>query len=482
MDTRSMAAPSAPQTLAAPLSRRTVIGSGLAAVVASRLGAAPALGARRETESNPAEWRPWLLAAVDDVRPTAPGAPTAAEIDELLDYQAKRTDETAATVKTWGGRLAVLPWAEAGMALSDEFGLSGIRDNRAQGLLRVAMYDAVLAALDAQTAYPRDAPSAIDARITPMDGAGDAAASFPSAHAAVAGAAATVLEYLYPDAEAGRFAALADEAAESRLWAGASFRSDIDAGLAIGRAVGELAAAHGRADGSDAVWDGDGRPTGEGFWEPTPPAFVETPVEPVGGSWGTWVLPSGDAVRPAPPPAYGSPLWQAELEAVQEATANRTLEQARIVEYWASKGPQGAFTDYAAALIERNRLDLPHAARVLALMGAGMADAPIAVWDAKYTWWTERPITADPDLAMLLPTPPYPSYPSGFSAVCGAGAVVLAHLFPEAEVELMASAAEAATQRCWSGIHFPVDDDVGLAMGFQIGRLVNAVARADGAE
>jgi membrane-associated phospholipid phosphatase len=83
---------------------------------------------------------------------------------------------------------------------------------------------------------------------------------------------------------------------------------------------------------------------------------------------------------------------------------------------------------------------------------------------------------------MLLPTPPYPSYPSGFSAVVGSAAVVLGHLFPRAEVDLLASAAEGAAQRCWSGIHFPIDDDIGLEMGYQVGRLVNSVARDDGAE
>ena len=83
---------------------------------------------------------------------------------------------------------------------------------------------------------------------------------------------------------------------------------------------------------------------------------------------------------------------------------------------------------------------------------------------------------------MLLPTPAYPSYPSGLSAVVGSAAVVLAHHFPRAEIDLLASAAEAAAHRCWSGIHYPLDDDIGLEMGYQVGRLVNVVARADGAE
>jgi membrane-associated phospholipid phosphatase len=464
-----------------PFSRRALVGSSLAAAAVWRLGASSALGARQDVAADPTTWRTWLLESVDELRPAAPPDPTTAEMDELLDYQTRRTDETAAIVARWGGGPAVVPWVNLGLELADEFGLSGPRTGRSQALLRTALYDAVLATLDAQAASPREAPAVVDSRLMLMEGVASDGSSFPSLHAAVAGAASTVFAYLFPDAEAGRFDALATEAAESRLWAGASYRSDIEAGLALGEAVGERAVARGKADGSDATWDGSGRLTGEGYWVPTPPMFVENPVEPLGGTWEPWVLPSGDAVRPAPPPAYGSPLWQAEVEAVQDATTNRTLEQVRIIEYWDSKGPFGAFTEYALDLIERDGLDDAHTARVLALMSVAQADAVVAVWDAKYTWWTDRPITADPELDMLLPTPPYPSYPSGFSAFAGAAAVVLGHLFPHAEVDLMASAAEAAAQRCWSGIHFPLDDDIGLQMGYQVGRLVNSVARDDGA-
>jgi membrane-associated phospholipid phosphatase len=115
-------------------------------------------------------------------------------------------------------------------------------------------------------------------------------------------------------------------------------------------------------------------------------------------------------------------------------------------------------------------------------MSVAQADAEIAIFDAKYTFWTSRPVTEDPDLDVMIPTPPFPSYPSGYSAVAGSAAVVLAHLFPHAEADLMDSAAEAAAQRCWSGIHYPLDDDVGLQMGYLVGRLVNNVARDDGAE
>lgn len=471
-----------PPVSARSFSRRALVGSSLAAAALWPLGPSSAVANQQDAPADPTSWRTWLLTSADELRPAVPPDPTQAEIDELLDFQSRRTDDTAAMVARWGSGPAVIPWVVLGLDLSDEFGLSGPRDGHSQALLRTALYDAVIATLDAQAAYAREAPAVFDGRITPMEGVAAESSTFPSLHAAVAGAASTVFAFLFPDAEPGRFDALATEAADSRLWAGANYPSDVVAGLALGKAIGERAVARGMADATAADWDGTGRLTGEGYWEPTPPGFVEPPVEPLAGTWQPWILPSGDAVRPAPPPAYGSPLWQAELEAVQDATANRTLEQERIIGYWSSKGPFVAFTDYALDLIARDGLDDAHTARVLALMSVAQADAVIAVWDAKFTWWTVRPITADPDLDMMLPTPPYPSYPSGFSAFAGAAAAVLAHLFPRAEIELLSSAAEAAAQRCWAGIHYPIDDDVGLQMGFQVGRLVNSVARADGAE
>ena len=92
-----------------------------------------------------------------------------------------------------------------------------------------------------------------------------------------------------------------------------AFRSDIEAGQAIGRAVGERAVARGKADGSDRSWDGTGRLTGPGSWQPTPPGFFQQPVEPLAGTWRTWILASGDQYRPPAPPPYRSPAWEAEL-------------------------------------------------------------------------------------------------------------------------------------------------------------------------
>jgi hypothetical protein len=291
-----------------------------------------------------------------------------------------------------------------------------------------------------------------------------------------------VLAYLFPDASSDGFAGMADEAATSRLWAGAAYRSDVAGGLALGRAVGELAVARGKADGSDAEWDGSGQPSGDGYYEPTPPDFVDPPFGVLAGTWNTWVLPSGDAIRPAPYPAYGSPAWDAELAAVRAATAGRTAAQERTIDYWLSKGPNGFYTAAAQDLIARAGLGEAETAAVLAMLSVAIYDTFVAVWDAKYHYWTARPSTMDPELDLYVPDPPYPSYPGAFGGACGAGATVLAALFPEAEADLLTAAWEGAAQRCWSGIHYVLDNDTGLLMGGRVGRLVADHVRAGGAD
>jgi membrane-associated phospholipid phosphatase len=111
------------------------------------------------------------------------------------------------------------------------------------------------------------------------------------------------------------------------------------------------------------------------------------------------------------------------------------------------------------------------------------ADAFIACWDAKYTYWSERPVTAirrelDPSFLSYIATPPFPSYVSGHSTISGAASTVLAARFPDAARRLRAWADEAAVSRLNGGIHFRSDNEAGLLLGKRIGRV--AVTRYDG--
>lgn len=464
--------------------RRALLGSALAASTALAFPPVATHVAADESDVTPGLWRTWLLATSDELRPAKPAPPTPDELSELVDLQTQRTASTLATSAHWDDRTIVLPWTNLTLDLIRVHTPNPVRAARALALLHVALSDTLVATGDARAAHPRPGP-ATDRAIVPLGDPVPGVSSFPSDQAAVAAAASTVLAYLFPKESAGTFAALADEAATSQLLAARAFRSDVEVGKAIGSAVGQRAVARGKADGSDTSWDGTGRLTGEGFWQPTPPGYFQQPAEPLAGTWRTWLLASGDQYRPAPPPPFRSPAWQAELVAVQEAVARRTPEQEAAVRFWAggpgTVTPAGLWIEIARDLIVRDNLDAPHAARVLALTSAAMADGFICCWDAKYTYWTERPITADPGLDVLIPTPPFPSYTSGHSTISTAAATVLGYLFPPDEADLAERADEAKNSRLWAGIHFPLDNEMGALGGGMIGRLVVVRAREDGA-
>jgi hypothetical protein len=298
---------------------------------------------------------------------------------------------------------------------------------------------------------------------------------------AITGAASEVLAQIFPRA-ASRIADM-EHAVTRSSGPGVHSRRTRQSGLAAGRRIGQAAIAWGQADGSDAKWGGD-RPTGFATWQPTPPDYRRDPLEPLAGQWRPWVLPRGDALRPAAPPAWGSPLWEAELLAVQEAVARRSADQEAAVHYWAggpgTVTPAGIWIAIARDLILRDGLDASAAAQVLALTSVAMVDAFICCWDAKYAYWAPRPITVDPTLDVLIPTPPFPTYTSGHATVSAAAATVLSHLFPADEPDLLRQAAEAKNSRLWAGIHFPLDNEMGAMGGGAVGRLVIARAAETG--
>jgi membrane-associated phospholipid phosphatase len=454
----------------ARLSRRQVFAVGLASAAALKLDGNAVRAHGSDTSHT------WLLASGDELRPPAPQQPTQAEIDELFDLRRQRTGDSAKVVERWSSGPAILPWTAVILDLIKTHKPSPVRAGRALALFHTAASDAAAAAQDAQKAHQRPSPVAVEPGFEPLVESGNS--SFPSEHAAIAGVAEVVIPYLFPKEPAEKITDLAEEAIESRLWAGANFRSDVEVGRALGQTIGERAVARGKADGSDAEWDGSNRLTGEGYWEPTPPMFVEHPLDPLAGTWKPWVLERGDTMRPSAPPAYGSPAWEAELLAVQAAVANRTREQVDAVNFWAGAlgtvTPAGLWNEIARDLILRDSLDTSHAAQALAMMNVAIADAFICCWDAKFTYWTARPITVDPSLNVLIPTPPFPSYTSGHSTISAAAATVLGHVFPPDAEALNEMATEAKNSRLWAGIHFPIDNDMGATGGAQVGRLVVA--------
>ena len=292
-------------------------------------------------------------------------------------------------------------------------------------------------------------------------------------------AASQVLEYFFPGETPGRFKALARSAL-----AGLSWRGD--------RAPDSLAADHGwragwgaihRAsnDRADRALAAPGRPAPTpGTWRPTPPLYALNPTEQGAPNWQPWLLRSADEVQPPAPLAYGSPQYAAQVMEVLEVNRNLSGEQKRIADEWnldlGTATPAGVWNRHGVRLIAKFDLDLSSATQLLTALNLAMADAFIACWHVKMRWWTERPITEvrerlDPHFVPYIVTPPFPGYVSGHATASGAAAAAITALLPAAGKEVRALAEEAALSRLYGGIHFRHDNDEGLRLGLEVGRL-----------
>jgi hypothetical protein len=203
-------------------------------------------------------WKLFVLSSASQFRPGPPPAPDsperAAEIAEVKNF--KRTPITNSKVFYWqfgqyGGPGVLHRLSdEVGRRLA-ELGLdrNAPRAARAYALVHVAHYDGWIASQDAKFHYWTARPNQFDPTITTVV----PNPNFPTyvSNAATLGTApTTVLSHLFPR-EAARYRSLAQEFGESRLWAGIHFRSDIDAGFAIGRGVGQKVIERAKADGTE---------------------------------------------------------------------------------------------------------------------------------------------------------------------------------------------------------------------------------------
>ncbi|HEX3157306.1 MAG TPA: vanadium-dependent haloperoxidase [Gemmatimonadaceae bacterium] len=282
---------------------------------------------------------------------------------------------------------------------------------------------------------------------------------------AVAAASAGVLAYLYP-AEASHFrdALRAQRTAAARAGMDAAVAASADS---IGRAVAARVIARAKADRSDAAWRGT-VPTGTGLWTSAAGAA------PVGASWAgirPWVLTAPEQFRPAAPPAVGTRAFAADLAEVQQAVRHRTPAQLASARKWAEAPMAGYWNEVATELIARGGLAEPKAAEVLAALNVALMDANIACFDAKYAYWSIRPSQADTTLDVPVMLPNFPAYPSGHACLSAAAAEVLGAFFPAQRDTLDATAQEVADSRLYAGVHYRLDNDVGMEIGRKVARL-----------
>jgi membrane-associated phospholipid phosphatase len=447
-------------------------------------GGRPPVGA----EPTAGTWRTWIIRSPADFPvppPPAAGSPAGeAELAEVRGLVPRRTPEVVELVNRWDPTPLSTPWIERGLEFVSARAKDPPLSSRAYALLSAAVYDAMVATWHWKYVYGRRAPEGVSRISEPGPDP-----TYPSEHAAIAGAASRVLAYLFPERPALRLDEAAEEAADSRVFGGANLRSDVEAGLDLGRRIGEAAVAHGRGDGADTPCEHTRPGPPPRYWAPVP-GSTANPVQPCAGRWRTWVMASGDQFRPGPPAVFGTPEFAAQLREMVEAKAALTEDQKRLATFWAGgEGtplPAGIWNQVTMAYLRDRRPNAPRAERTMALVNTAMADAGVAAWDTKYAYWDPRPEngvrdSVDPEWRPFVATPFFPSYVSGHATYSGAAARVLSFLFPDDAARFGATAREAAMSRLWGGIHWRADSETGLEMGRRIGDLFVARAGADGA-
>lgn len=438
-------------------------------------------------------WRTWHVAPGDVRVPPPPGALSAQAAQERAHLHAlalARTPEQAEAARAWDEGPASMRWERLALDLVAQHGgsspsLNPPRVSRMLALLETGLFDALALAWDTKYCYQRAPPSALDPALAPAVEVRPLP-SYPSEHAVAAGAASTVLAAFFPQ-EAARLEALAQEAAQSRLWAGANWPSDVEAGLALGREVARRALAARADDGHDRAWEG-AVPSGPCLWTPTVPAFAG-PLEPAWGQVRPWAMPSGDAARPPSPPACDGDEWLRMASELHDKSLSLTPAERDVAHRWAggpgTPTPPGIALGLALDASARHDLTTMRHARLAAHAGAALADAAVAAWDAKFAYWTERPVHTirrhwDPAWEPEIPTPPFPGYVSGHATFSGAAAAVLAAWFPDEAEAAWADADEAAVSRFYGGIHVELDNEAGLDVGRRVASFALARAAQDG--
>jgi len=475
------------------------------------------------TNANAGTWKPILLTAPDEIIVAAPGATATpdyiAQLSEVKSWQASVSADEKASVKYWTAG-AVLRWNEILRELVAKHNIPPYQNAdgtypipsaanplayptfpfsnppyaaRAYAYVSAAQYDALVAAWHYKTLFNRSAPYKYDSSIVTMVPKTDLP-SYPSEDAVVAGVMSEMMKLLFPG-DQDFIQQKIESHMHARLVAGANVRSDLDAGMALGKAVAQKYVARARTDKAGVAV---GTPTDWTKFETdcinrgeTPWISQETPKRPcmlpLFGNVKSLQIDSAtiQSLLPGPPPGVNSEQMKKELQEVYDNVTNASREKIATIHFWAdginTATPPGHWNAIAADdFIKRNFSEVRWA-RNLALLNMSMMDAAIVCWATKTKYFNPRPSQLNPAIKTLTGLPNFPSYISGHSTFSGAAATVLGYIIPERKSAYESMASEASLSRLYGGIHYPSDCSTGLVVGKNIGAVSVARGMTDGA-
>jgi membrane-associated phospholipid phosphatase len=360
---------------------------------------------------------------------------------------------------------------------------STVHPTRSFAILQAAEYDAVVAITHEGQPYQFSVPAARGAR---PDAAADQAAH-------------DVLAALYPAQELEIDQLLATELAAIPNTPGKQ------QGIQVGATVAQLLVNLRSTDGSAATPPPFVPGTQPGQYRPTPPNFPA----PVFTNWGTitpFVLDSGQQFRPPAPPPITGPAYARALNQVQslgqDTSTTRTADETTQAQFWGASPIWNVWNQIAQKLAVARHASLERTATVFENLDLTLADATIALYDAKYHYLVWRPVTAiqlgntignpgitgNPTWLPLAVTAADPSYPGAHATISEAAATVLAAFYGDHRQltvtsngdpgvtrsfgSFQAAADEATLSRLFAGQHTMIDLVAGQHLGHQVAQFV----------
>lgn len=198
--------------------------------------------------------RTFVLESGSEVRAPAPpviGSPEfQRQLQAVRTVADTRTHEQLRIAQFWenaGAPFAAGTWNQVARAAMAARGFDEPTTAHALAVMHVAGFDAVVACHDSKYTYWVPRPSQLDPAITLVVGLPNHP-SYPSNHACISGSIGRVMDALLSGSN-GQYAAMGQQAGESRLMGGIHYAMDMAAGNDIARQVAEKALRVGPASG-----------------------------------------------------------------------------------------------------------------------------------------------------------------------------------------------------------------------------------------
>lgn len=208
-------------------------------------------------------------------------------------------------------------------------------------------------------------------------------------------------------------------------------------------------------------------------------------------------------------PSFYEALYNDAME-VYTTSLNLSNEDKWVAEFWSDDvrgltfSPSGRWISITNQIIQQSNMNTKDIFELYFRLGVGLNDAAILCWKYKYQFNLQRPssfINRHIDAAWqpFHQDPNFPAFPSGHSVMGAVASTILEKYFGEKykftdkshqhRIEFFGKqrsygsinemALENAYSRMLIGVHYKIDCEEGLNLGYKIGQIVNEVTLSD---